>query len=172
MEMIVKFPEERKGVLIGKKGEMKRIIEKMGGVRIDVGDAGITVRGEDSLKVMKAAEVIKAIGFGFNPYDAFELFRDDLMLAIYDVENALPNSSQLERQMGRIIGEGGKTKRFFEKTLGVNIMVSKKQVGAIGEPERLEILREALEKLIHGAPHSGVYRYVERRLASARKLNL
>jgi len=171
-EEIVKIPDERKGVLLGKKKKMKEIIEKMGGVELRVRGGAVIVSGKDSIKVMKAAEVVKAIGFGFNPYDAFELFREDTQFVIYDIEEAVVSQKDVKRQVGRIIGEGGRAKRFFEKALGIKIVVRGEKVGAIGTPEKLEIFREALEKLVHGSPHASVYRYVERRLASLRELNI
>ena len=123
---------------------------------------------KDGFKVMKASEVVRAIGEGFPVKKAFDLFKENHQLEVYDIEQVVPNRAALERQISRIIGEKGKTKKYFEGVLSLKIHVTDEKVVAIGPGDKLKVFREALERLVHGAPHSGVYRYVESRLMSLR----
>ncbi|RKX97225.1 MAG: RNA-processing protein, partial [Spirochaetes bacterium] len=56
----VLIPEERKAVLIGKKGETKKMIERSTNSRIEINDS-VDIYGE-GLEVLKAANIVKAIG--------------------------------------------------------------------------------------------------------------
>ena len=169
METVVEFPSERLGMLIGKQGKSLELLERMGGVKIRLRGSTVTVSGEDPLKVMKAAEVIKAIGAGFRLRQIAPLFNPDMQLAVYDVREACANEREADRQIARIIGEKGRNKRILEKKLGIDIAVSGHRVAAIGEPEMLQVFKEAIERLAHGAPHGTVYRHIEQRMASLLK---
>ena len=164
----INVSEDHLGFLIGPKGQNKKLIERTGGVKLIIDECMVTVTGEDGFKVMKATEVIRALGEGLPLKKAFELFREDYQLVIYDIEDAVVNKAALERQKGRIIGEKGKTKKYFERMLNLKIHISESKVIAVGPSDKLRIFRDALERLVHGAPHSGVYRYVETRLLHIR----
>ncbi|HDR53698.1 MAG TPA: RNA-processing protein [archaeon] len=167
----INVEEDQVGLLIGKGGEVKKTIERMAGVTLKIEECLVTIIGEDGFKVMKAGDVVKAISQGMPPKQAFDLFGDDHQLAVFDIEEVVTNQAALERQKARIIGEKGKAKKFFEATLGLKIHIGDSKVTAVGSPEKLKVFREALERLVHGAPHSAVYRYVEARLAGLRAQN-
>ena len=162
MEKTFSISDERVGNLIGKDGATKKRIEKLCGVKISVDDGVVSVRGE-SLDIMKAGNMIRAIDIGFPAEDAFLLSNPDLQLLVFDLEEVV-SPSQMKRVVGRIIGEKGKSKRFFEDRLGLKIIVRDGKVAAIGDPLKIEVLREALNRLISGATHTGVYKFVERKL--------
>lgn len=164
MEQIVSIPEERVGLLVGKLGKTKKELERAGKVKLKVGEASVQVRGE-SLDVMKAVEVVKAIGLGFSKAKAFDLLRDDHQLTVFNLGEVVPES-QLKRVCGRIIGEQGKVRLRLEKKLGVSIRVLEDRVAAIGTPPRLRVLREVLDRLLGGATHASAYKHLDRRLAS------
>ena len=169
MEKIVSVPDKRIGLVLGKEGNVKKNIEKTLGVALTVLEGTVKITGEDSLAVMKASEVVRAIGFGFPKEEAFDLFRDESQMMVFDLSEAVPES-QLRRVCGRIIGEKGKTKKLLEKKLELHILVTGDRVAGIGDPLRLQVLREVLEKLVRGATHASAYKHLDRKLAAVENL--
>lgn len=166
MEKIVSIPERQVGRLLGKGGKTLRLVEKMGQVHLDVGDDGtVKVRGADSIKVMKAAEVVQALGFGFHKGDALELFQRNCQMLVLELSDVL-EASQMERLVGRVIGRQGKVKKHLENRLDVHVQVTDEKVAAIGTPTRLQVLREVLERILGGATHASAYKHLDKRLAS------
>jgi ribosomal RNA assembly protein len=168
MEQIVCIPEERTGLVVGRGGKTKKELEKAGKVRLKIEEGSVTVKG-DSLRVMKAAEVVKAFGLGFSKAKAFDLLRDDQQLVVFNLGGVVPES-QFKRLCGRIIGEHGKVRLRLEKQLNVGIRVLDDRVAAIGAPAKLQILREVLDRLLTGATHASAYKHLDRRLASLDKI--
>ncbi len=168
VEEIISIPENRIGNLVGKGGSVKKAIEKQANVKLIIKDGVVTILGE-SLNILKTKDVIKAIGFGFPKDQAFELLEENTQITIFDIDAAVPES-QRKRIFGRIIGERGRVKTFLENKLQLRILITSEKVGAIGDPMRSQILREVLEKLLKGATHANVYKYLERRLASVENL--
>ncbi len=165
MEKIVSIPEEQVGNLVGRDGRTLRTIEKCAGVHVEsLGDGTVRVSG-DSIAVMKAADVVEALGMGFRPGDALELFQEDCQLLVMELSECVPES-QMERVQGRIIGRRGKVKKHLEDTLGVHMQVTDQRVAAIGVPSRLQVLREVLEHILGGATHASAYKHMDKRLAS------
>ncbi len=167
MEDIVAVDEEMLGRIIGKKGKTKKLIEKMGNVKLKIKEGRVEVIGKNSLEIMAVKELLKAMNLGFSLEDATELL-SGAQLMVLNLEEALPNKPAVRRQIARVIGHGGEAKRHFEKLLGIKIVVKGHKVAAIGAAEDLEVFKEALERLIHGATHTSVFRYIQRRLASRR----
>ena len=165
METPVEFPTDRLQFLIGKQGRTRQILERMGGVSIAIRGGSVTVSGDDPLKVMKAKEVVRAIGLGFKLNQISTLFNPDTQLAVFDVRDACANERDALRQVGRIIGDKGKNKRMLEKKMNIDISINDFSVAAIGEPENLQVFKEAIEKMAHGSPHSTIYRHIEQRMA-------
>lgn len=81
-EEYVKIPKDRIAVLIGKKGQTKKEIEKRTKTKITIdsetGEVWITStkETEDPLAVWKARDIVLAIGRGFSPERAFRLLNE------------------------------------------------------------------------------------------------
>ncbi|MEM2466891.1 MAG: RNA-processing protein, partial [Candidatus Bathyarchaeia archaeon] len=79
----MRIPKERIGVLIGSKGDTKRAIEKILSVELqiesDTGGVTITLaeNAEDPSVLLRAKDVVTAIGRGFSPEHAFKLIKDE-----------------------------------------------------------------------------------------------
>ncbi len=160
----VKIPSERIGVLIGADGSTKRQIEERSGatLRIDSASGSVTIDSPDSLNVMRAGDVVKAIGRGFSPERALRLLDDEtLVLDLIDLFNM--TQKDLQRVKGRIIGKDGRTRELIESLLDVKISVYGKTVGIIGDPVHAQAARKAIGMLIEGAPHGTVYSYLEKK---------
>ena len=74
----IKVPKERIAILIGKKGELKRELEKITKTKIyiDSNNNLVTLKAEDSINLFNALPIIKAIARGFNP-DIAELLNEE-----------------------------------------------------------------------------------------------
>ena len=164
MEKLISVPEERIGFIIGKHGRVKKQIEKTGNVTLKIEDLRIIISGK-SLDVLKAYDVVRAMVLGFPKKEAFELFSNNMQLIVYELKEVIPDS-QMKRVCGRIIGEKGKSKLKLQEMLNVNLLIKRERIGAIGKPMKLQILKEALDKLIRGASHASVYKHFDRRLLS------
>ena len=64
---------------------------------------------------------------------------------------------------GRIIGTHGKTRIVIEETTGANVRIEGDTVGILGDIHEVALAKEAVEMIIKGAPHSVVYKMLERR---------
>src|SRR3989344_2679324 len=168
----LRIPRERVAVLIGKKGETKRQLEQetQTQLAIDSGEGEIEITGKDALLLYLCREIVRAIGRGFNPEIAMQLLKGDYAFEIISIVDYARNANDLERLRGRVIGEGGKSRRTIEDLTGVSMCIFRQTVGFIGSGENLTIARRAVESLLTGSPHAHVYRWLERKRREQRIL--
>ncbi|MGB9937678.1 MAG: KH domain-containing protein [Methanobacterium sp.] len=166
----LKIPRERVGVLIGKEGDTKEHIENMTGVHLDIeSDTGsITIvpteKMEDPLSVWKARYIVKAIGRGFSPETALKLLDDEYILEIINLPDFVGKSKKaVMRQKGRIIGREGRTKEIIKEMTDVDISVYGKTVSLIGDMERIQVAKEAVQMILDGVRHKSVYAFLEKK---------
>ena len=164
----VRIPADRVGVLIGKNGETKKILQRISGVKLDVNaeDGEITIHDEahleDPVMALKVMDVVRAVGRGFNPEKAMRLFDDDEYLEIIDIKDfSGGRSEQLTRIRGRLIGKNGKTRRIIEELTGCDMIIYGSTVGLIGNTVSLPVAKHAIELLLNGSEHATVYHYLE-----------
>ena len=163
----MKIPQDRIGALIGEGGDTLREIESRAEVRLDVDSENGAVRIEqagDPVRALKGPDVVKAIGRGFAPRDAFRLLEEEMaMFDVIDIAAASRNKNDLQRQKGRLIGEDGRTRELMEELSGATVVIYGSTLAAIGAPREVETVRQAAEMLLDGAPHGAVYSFLERR---------
>ena len=163
----VRIPNDRVGIIIGHKGETKRMLSKITGIKIDVDTEGEVMihddNAKDPLMALKLLDVVKAIGRGFSPERAMKLFDDDdEYLEVIDLKEFVTGRpNQLSRIRGRIIGHNGKTREIIEDLAGVNLSIYGNTVALIGSSVSLPVAKQAIEMLLNGSEHSTVYRYLE-----------
>jgi len=165
MEIEITIPEDRIGVLIGKEGEIKKRIEELTGckLRISSKTGVVKIACEDPYKFIRVQDVIKAIAHGFNPDVAIKLLEDDMTtLDIIDLTSYV-SDKHLQRIKGRIIGKEGSMRKTIEDLLNVHVSVYGKTVAILGDVESVAIAREAIERLVEGAQHSTVIKFLERK---------
>lgn len=167
--MYVRVPPERIGAVIGEAGRVKKeLMERTGTVITVDSENGMVIVEAESDKVspynvMKAAEVVKAIAYGFPADKAMRLLEDDQVLVVVDLKQLVGDSpNHLKRVKGRIIGEGGRARRTLEQMTGTYIVVGDYHVAIIGEYERAMAAKQAIEMLVEGRMHSTVYRHLDR----------
>lgn len=151
-------PIERIPVLIGKNGETKRNIEKETSTKIEISD-DVTISGE-SVDVICAENIIKAIGRGFSPVNAMELIDEEKTLCVIPLPE---KRNTLMRVRSRLIGTHGKARRNLERLTDTKISVYGKTVSIIGSYQDVENTANAVEKILSGAPHKNVYKFLEER---------
>jgi len=162
----LRIPKDRIAVLIGKKGKVKKQIEEetKTKIKIDSKEGDVFISGEDALGLFNAREVIKAVGRGFNPEIAELLLKGDYVLEMIDVKEFAGKSKNTTiRLKGRVIGEGGKSRKTIEDLTECYLSVYGKTIGIIGEPENVAAARKAVEDILKGSPHGNVYKYLEKR---------
>ena len=166
-EKLVRIPNDRIAVLIGKSGSVKSQIEKSCRVMLEVdGDTGevLVSSTEDAEKTnpFKAVEIVMAVGRGFSPEVAMTLLKDQNTLHIIDLkEFAGRSKSGIERIKGRLIGEGGRARRNMENLSGTRISIYGKTVSVIGSVDRLRLAVDAVSSISNGSMHGAVYGRLE-----------
>lgn len=160
----IKIPKDRIAVLIGKKGAVKRKIQRLTHTKlvVDSKEGDVTVESEDSFAAYSTKLIVKAIGRGFNPDIALLLTDEDYSLEILDITEFVGKSNKnLQRVKARVIGTGGKAWKMIERLTSCHLSVYGRTVGIIGPTEEVTLARQAVEDLLKGAPHGNVYRYVQ-----------
>ncbi len=171
----LRIPKDRIAVLIGKEGKVKKEIETetKTKIKVDSKEGDVFISGEDALGLYSCREVIRSIGRGFNPDIALLLLKADYCLELIDLKEYFGKSKDsLLRIKGRVIGSEGKTRKLIEELTEAHVCVYGKTIGVIGLPESTFLAREAIEKLIRGSPHSGVYKFLERKRREMKKARL
>ncbi len=160
----IKIPKERVGVLVGRKGKTKKMIENLLNVQIDVDSetGDVEIISDDGLKLFKAKNVIYAIGRGFNPEIAKKLAEDDYSLELIDISEFGHTKNAKIRLRGRVIGKDGKARENLERLTNTNIEIYGKTVAIIGYSEDVVLAKKAIEMLLSGAKHGTVYRFLEK----------
>jgi len=152
----IKIPKERIAVLIGSHGEVKKRIEKYCKVEIEINEE-IILKGE-AIDVMNAENIVKAIGRGFNPDDAFRLLDENNTLCVIPLPGNKRNRARIK---ARVIGTNGSAKRKLEDMTNCIISVYGKTISIIGDYDSVLLCKEAIEKFISGSKHKNVYQFIK-----------
>jgi len=157
----VKIPEERMKIL-RRDRMLKEQLEKFTDAKIKLGN-DVEVVADDPLLVLKAKDIVKAFGRGFDTKDALNLLDDEYFLDTIEIKDFAGRSQKrMEILRGRVIGTAGKTKRMIEEFTDSKVSVYGKTVSIIGRWNKVKIAREAIEMLLCGRLHSSVYRFLEK----------
>ena len=161
----IKIPKERVAVLIGTKGETKKQLEQLAKTKltIDSDEGDVTISGEDAINLYATKEIVRAIGRGFNPEVAKLLIKQDYGFELVNIADWAKTKEEMERLRGRVIGEGGKSRKLIEELTETSICVYGKTVGIIGQVEMLPLAKRAVESLLSGSRHANVYKWLEKR---------
>lgn len=160
MKTIVKVPEARVPVIMGKGKETLKEIQKVTGTKITKEENDISIDG-DALDVWTAKSVIKAIARGFNPEKAMVLTDEGISLDVIELRDYCKDS-QMERVKGRVIGKDGKSRKVIEDSTGAYISVYGKTISIIANNDTIGICKKAILMLLEGSNHTSVYKFLER----------
>ncbi len=162
--------------MIGREGETKAKIEQAFKARLLVqsqsGVVEIVPRedSDDPTSILRARDVILAIGRGFSPQRALELVDDDILLDIIDLRETFgKNERDIARLKGRVIGREGKIRRLIEEMTNAKVSVFGHTISMLGEYETVTAAREAIELLLKGKQHSTVYKLLRKIKSESKK---
>ncbi|MGD6934325.1 MAG: KH domain-containing protein [Candidatus Bathyarchaeia archaeon] len=180
LDSFVRIPKERVGILVGPEGKTKAYIEERMKINLSVDseDGGVTITlGEgqdDPSMLLRAKDLVTAIGRGFAPEVAFRLIRnEDDVFDMVDLRLVFGRSeADIKRIKGRIIGAEGKTRRLIEELTEANVTVYGHTIGIIGSYEEADAARNAVQMIIEGCEHKTVYRYLQRKRTEMKKEKL
>ena len=173
------IPQERVPVLRGHKDATLKEIMQRTKTSITVEDGGrvIIEPTEEStpISMMKARDIIRAIGLGFSPDVALALLSDDMVIDIVDVKDFMldhHNEKALRRMLGRVIGKKGKAKRNIEEIADVHLSIFDGKVAIIGSYENVEAAKKAISELLEGKMHATVYRHLENTMRTIKRKSM
>lgn len=178
-DTFIRIPKERVGILVGPEGTVKAYIEKKLNVKLNIDSEGsisivLLEDAPDPSMLLKAKDVVTAIGRGFSPETAFRLIRnEDDIFDMVDLRLIFGRSeSDMKRIKGRIIGTEGKTRRLIEELSEADVVVYGHTVAIIGSFEQADIARNAVQMIIEGCQHHSVYKYLQRKRSELKKQKL
>jgi ribosomal RNA assembly protein len=179
LDSFVKIPKERVGILIGPEGKVKQYIEEKLQVKLDVDSEGsvtltLSEKATDPSLLLKAKDVVTAIGRGFAPEVAFRLIRnEEEIFDLIDLRVIFGRSeSDIKRIKGRIIGAEGKTRKLIEELSEADVVVYGHTVGLIGSFEQVDTAHNAVQMIIEGCQHHTVYNYLQKKRTELKKEKL
>ncbi len=170
MVSYLKIPKERLGVLLAEKKAISELEKATGTkIHIDVETEQIEIFGQkegDPLGTLKASDVIRAIGRGFDRKTAFRLLEEDAVLSIIDLkEFAGEKKNALARIKSRAIGTEGKAKSRIADMTDTDIAIYGKTISIIGKIENVELACRAISDLCSGSMHNTVYKMLAREVS-------
>jgi ribosomal RNA assembly protein len=179
LDMFVKIPKERVGILIGEEGKVKQYIEEKLQVKLDIETEGsitltLSPKATDPSLLLKAKDVVTAIGRGFTPEVTFRLIRnEEEIFDLIDLRVIFGRSeSDIKRVKGRIIGAEGKTRKLIEELTEADVVVYGHTVGLIGSFEQVDTAHNAVQMIIEGCQHHTVYNYLQKKRTEMKKEKL
>ena len=98
-----------------------------------------------------------------SPQRAIQLLDDDVHLRMYDIREWVGKQpNQIKRMRGRVIGRDGRIRELVEELSGVEIVVYRSTILVIGDIESLAVGSAAIERLLGGAEHGTVLKFLEK----------
>lgn len=107
----------------------------------------------------KSCDFIRAFMMGFEIRDAIALLRlDDLYIDSFEIKDVKTlQGEHLSRAIGRIAGQGGKTRHTIENATKTRIVLADTHVHILGSFTNSKIAKDAVVRLIMGSPPGKVY---------------
>jgi len=166
--LYARIPEDRVGALIGPGGRTKQAIATATSTQIDVegseGEVRLVGADTDPMSVLKARDIVLAIGRGFSPERAMRLLAEDTFFGVLDIKLATGHHEKaaLRRIRSRVIGTHGRARTRLEQLSGCSVSVYGSTVALIGKEEQLDRATRAVELLVKGSEHSTVFHLLAR----------
>jgi len=155
----VYIPMERLAKLKKDRHMLERLEEHCKCSIKEKGDA-LEVTG-DAYDEYIAREVLFAFGRGFSDKEALKLLNDRYYISTIDLGRIFESKDRLHDIEARIIGRGGKTKKYIEEVSSALISIYGDTVCIIGEMEAIDEAEVAIKTLINGGSHRKAYQRLE-----------
>jgi ribosomal RNA assembly protein len=159
---------------------VKSDVEERLQVKLDIESEGggveitLSETATDPSLLLRAKDVVTAIGRGFAPDQAFRLIRnEETTFDFIDLRIIFGRSdSDIRRVKSRIIGMNGKTRRTIEELTEADVVVYGHTVGFIGTFEQVDVARNAVQMIIQGSEHHTVYNFLQKKRREIKKQQL
>jgi ribosomal RNA assembly protein len=120
-------------------------------------DGTIEISSKDAFAEFNAKNVIYAFGRGFDIEVALKLVNPDYYFRIIDLGQIESKPERIKQLKARIIGIGGKAKRYIEEVSMASISVYGDTVSIIGDITQVAEAETALNTIIDGGTHRLAY---------------
>ena len=156
--------KDRIAVFVGKKGEMKREIEKglNSKIYLDSQSGEVTIETEDSFLPFIFTNVVEAVNLGHNPKNTLKLMDENYALEVLNISEFIRDKTKVPQIMGRVIGKGGKTREAVHQITKCDISIKDNKISIIGDYQNLEVLHKGFKMLVQGCAHKTFYSYLEK----------
>ena len=153
------IPKERVDRMRKDKSIAERI-EKQCKCKIRIVDDAIEIDG-DAFGEFSTRNVVQAFGRGFDVDTACLLLKDDYYFATIDLGQAFGSDKRIQQVKARIIGIGGKTKKYIEGVSQAKLSIYGESVSFIGTTSAINEAQAAVNTLIEGGTHRIAYLRME-----------
>ena len=137
------------------------------GVKVSVSENTVTLKADSAFNLLLVKNAVAAFNRGFDPKTASLLLDDSYDLAIISIKDYANTTKRQAQLKGRVIGSRGMIKKRLSKETSTYIKVYGKTISIIGAYQNLNIAVEAVEMLLKGAKHDGVFSMIDRRKLEA-----
>ncbi len=149
--------QERLKSLRGDPKALKQV-EKACNCKIAVASDGtIEINSKDAFSEFNAKNVIYAFGRGFDMETALKLVNPEFYFRIIDIGQIESKAERVKQLKARIIGIGGKAKRYIEEVSLAHISVYGDTISMIGDITQISEAETAINTLIDGGTHRMAY---------------
>jgi RNA-binding protein PNO1 len=113
----------------------------------------------DAGAIQKGQDFVEAFMMGFEVQDAVALLRlEDLYIDSFMVTDVrMLAGDHLSRAIGRIAGQGGKTKYAIENATRTRIVIADQKISILGSYANIKLAKDAICNLVIGSPPGKVY---------------
>ncbi len=154
------IPHKRISTIKDNKNIIDRV-ERLCKCRINVGqDDTIEITG-DAFSEFSAKNILYAFGRGFDIEHACRLNDTDYYFSSIDLGQLASSDKRIKQIKSRIIGKGGRTKKYIEKVSGASMSVYGETVSFVGTISGINEAETAVNTLIEGGTHRLAYTRME-----------
>lgn len=160
----VYIPQERIRVIRSDEKALPTIM-RLTGCKIGISkeDNSLSIEGGDAFCEFLAKNMLTAIGRGFDVETALLLKNDDYYFSYIDLRQLFRSEKRILQVKARIIGKGGKAKRYIETLTSAHLSVYGHTVGFIGKHSDVVEAETAVRTIIEGSTHRLAYSRMEAR---------